>query len=109
MCLVASYSCCERARVQCVCVFQTVRLLPIIVSQAERVKVLVRRQFQDCPNFSVVVSAAVPMTLVLRAALTLGLASACSNLLVTPGASADGSAIIAYNADDSMLFGGVSH
>ena len=32
-------------------------------------------------------------------------ASACSNLLVTPGASADGSAILSYTADDMSLFG----
>ncbi len=33
------------------------------------------------------------------------MASACTNLLVTPGAAADGSAILAYSADDMSLFG----
>ena len=32
-------------------------------------------------------------------------ASACTNLLVSKGASADGSTILAYNADDMGLFG----
>jgi len=33
------------------------------------------------------------------------LAAACSNLLVSPGASADGSSMLAYNSDDVGLFG----
>ncbi len=33
------------------------------------------------------------------------MAGACTNLLVTPGASADGSSILAYSADDMGLFG----
>lgn len=33
----------------------------------------------------------------------------CSDILVTPGASEDGSAIIAYNADDVRLFGYLYH
>ena len=37
------------------------------------------------------------------------LVSACSDILVTPGASADGSAMIAYNADDTSLFGYLYH
>ena len=32
-------------------------------------------------------------------------ASACSNLLISKGASADGSSILAYTADDMSLFG----
>mmetsp|Transcript_746 Transcript_746/g.1665 ORF Transcript_746/g.1665 Transcript_746/m.1665 type:complete len:585 (-) Transcript_746:94-1848(-) len=38
-----------------------------------------------------------------------GIAGACSNILVTPGASEDGSAIIAYNADSTRLFGSLYH
>ncbi|KAL3919019.1 MAG: hypothetical protein SGARI_007303 [Bacillariaceae sp.] len=34
---------------------------------------------------------------------------ACSDFLVTPGASADGSAMIAYNADDVGLKGVLYH
>ena len=34
---------------------------------------------------------------------------ACTNLVVTPGASADGSAMLAYNTDDSELFGFLFH
>jgi hypothetical protein len=34
---------------------------------------------------------------------------ACSDILVTPGASADGSAMIAYNADDVSLYGVLYH
>ena len=34
---------------------------------------------------------------------------ACSDVLVTPGASKDGSAMIAYNADDAALFGFLYH
>ena len=36
-------------------------------------------------------------------------ATPCSDILVTPGASEDGSAIIAYNADDVRLFGYLYH
>ena len=42
----------------------------------------------------------------------LGLAAgarACSNILVTKGASADGRAHVSYNADDAALIGAVSH
>lgn len=35
--------------------------------------------------------------------------TACSDILVTPGASEDGSAMIAYNADDVSLFGYLYH
>ena len=34
---------------------------------------------------------------------------ACSDFLVTPGASQDGSAMIAYNADDAALYGVLYH
>jgi dipeptidase len=33
----------------------------------------------------------------------------CSDILVTPGASEDGSAMVAYNADDVSLFGYLYH
>ena len=36
-------------------------------------------------------------------------ASACSDVLVTPKASADGSSMIAYNADDLTLYGVLYH
>jgi len=36
-------------------------------------------------------------------------ASACTNILVTPSASTDTHSMIAYNADDSALHGGLSH
>jgi hypothetical protein len=35
--------------------------------------------------------------------------TACSDVLVTPKASADGSAMIAYNADDAALWGVLYH
>ena len=35
--------------------------------------------------------------------------SGCSDILVTPGASQDGSAMIAYNADDISLYGVLYH
>ena len=38
-------------------------------------------------------------------ALLPAAALACSNLLVSPGASADGSSMLAYNSDDVSLFG----
>jgi hypothetical protein len=34
---------------------------------------------------------------------------ACTNILVTPEASADGSAMIAYNADSGSLMGDLYH
>ena len=37
--------------------------------------------------------------------LLLGAAEACTNLIVTPGASADGSTIYAYTADSAALYG----
>jgi dipeptidase len=39
----------------------------------------------------------------------LHLSSACTNLLITPGASTDGSAMIAYNADSPTLMGVLYH
>jgi dipeptidase len=42
-------------------------------------------------------------------ALLLGSCSACSNILVSGGASADGSHMVAYNADSGTLFGAMSH
>ena len=38
-----------------------------------------------------------------------GTSEACSDVLVTPGASQDGSAMIAYNADDAALYGVLYH
>lgn len=37
------------------------------------------------------------------------LVDACSDVLITPGASQDGSAMIAYNADDAALYGVLYH
>ena len=45
------------------------------------------------------------MAVALFASLSLG----CSNILITPGASASGHAMIAYNADDAALHGAISH
>jgi dipeptidase len=42
-------------------------------------------------------------------ALALSTAYGCSNLLVTPGASADGSSMISYNADSGELYGSLYH
>jgi dipeptidase len=39
----------------------------------------------------------------------LASADACTNLLVTPTASADGSSMVAYNADSAALHGALSH
>ena len=39
----------------------------------------------------------------------LFLVEACSDVLITPGASVDGSAMIAYNADDAALYGVLYH
>ena len=39
----------------------------------------------------------------------LAMSMACTDFLVTPGASADGSAMIAYNADDVGLKGVLYH
>lgn len=41
--------------------------------------------------------------------LVAAVTQACSDFLVTPGASADGSAMIAYNADDVGLKGVLYH
>ena len=45
----------------------------------------------------------------LLAVFGLSAVHGCTNILVTPKASADGHAMIAYNADDSSLTGAVSH
>jgi len=42
-------------------------------------------------------------------ALVAGTAVACTNFLVTPGASADGSSMISYAADSHALYGGLYH
>ena len=39
----------------------------------------------------------------------LALSSACSNILVSKGAAADGRSHVSYNADEASLFGAVSH
>jgi dipeptidase len=43
--------------------------------------------------------------IVLVLPLLLGAADACTNLIVTPGASVDGSTIYSYTADSAALFG----
>ena len=42
-------------------------------------------------------------------ALLIGGSEACTDILVTPGASLDGSAMIAYNADSPGLYGSIYH
>lgn len=37
------------------------------------------------------------------------LATGCTNILVSPGASSDGSTILAYNADSGELYGSIGH
>ena len=44
---------------------------------------------------------------VLAGALLFAGADACTNLLVSPGASADKSTIYAYNADSGSLYGSI--
>ncbi|MBQ9449730.1 MAG: C69 family dipeptidase [Bacteroidales bacterium] len=44
-------------------------------------------------------------TILALALLAAGRTDACTNVIVTPGASADGSSIISYAADSHMLFG----
>jgi len=46
--------------------------------------------------------------IVLALALS-GSAAGCSNLLITPGATVDGSAMISYNADSGTLYGSLYH
>lgn len=48
-------------------------------------------------------------TLLCALALAAGTALACTNFLVTPGASADGSSMITYAADSHALYGGLYH
>ena len=49
------------------------------------------------------------IVLLLLAGEYKGLVSACSDVLVTPKASTDGTAMIAYNADDLTLYGVLYH
>ena len=49
------------------------------------------------------------LRVVLALALLSGTSDACSNLLITPGASADGSSMISYNADSGTLYGSLYH
>jgi len=44
-------------------------------------------------------------TILALAALATGRTDACTNVIVSPGASADGSAIVSYAADSHGLFG----
>lgn len=48
-------------------------------------------------------------TLMAIALLPVTATMACTNFIVTPGASADGSTIISYNADDYGMFGSLCH
>ena len=43
--------------------------------------------------------------ILLAAALSAGRADACTNVIITPGASADGSSMVSYAADSHALFG----
>jgi dipeptidase len=56
-------------------------------------------------------TARLPRTLPLLQLLLLAATTchACTNILVTPGASHDGSSLIAYNADSPTLFGSLYH
>ena len=49
------------------------------------------------------------MRILLPLATIFTAAKCCSNILITPGASADGNAMIAYNADNAALHGAISH
>ena len=49
------------------------------------------------------------MMLVYLALSYLALASGCSNIIVSPGASTDGSSIVSYNADSGSLYGSLYH
>ena len=49
------------------------------------------------------------MLAALLALLLVQHVSSCSNILVSKGASADGSVIVSYNADDDALFGSLDH
>ena len=44
-------------------------------------------------------------TILSLALLAAGRTDACTNIIITPGASADGSSIVSYAADSHMLFG----
>jgi hypothetical protein len=49
------------------------------------------------------------LPLLLLLSLSPDLALSCTNILVSPGASADGSTILAYNADSGALYGSIGH
>jgi dipeptidase len=50
-----------------------------------------------------------PLPLLLVVVVVVATCHACTNILVTPGASHDGSSLIAYNADSPTLFGSLYH
>lgn len=50
-----------------------------------------------------------PAAPILFLALAAGTAVACTNFLVTPGASEDGTSMISYAADSHALYGGLYH
>lgn len=43
--------------------------------------------------------------IILSIVFSIGTTNACTNFLITPGASADGSSIVTYNADSHVLYG----
>jgi len=49
------------------------------------------------------------MKVIASVLLIAGVALACTNFLITPGATVDGSAIISYAADSAALFGALYH
>ena len=49
------------------------------------------------------------LILAAAAALTYGAASACTNFIVTRGASTDGSVMVTYAADSHALYGALYH
>ena len=53
-------------------------------------------------------NAAVVFTVVISISL-IDLSQACSNIIVSPGASFDHSSIVAYNADSVTLYGSLYH
>ncbi len=60
-------------------------------------------------SFPSILSSAVLHTALVLLVVTGFVVDACSDVLVTPGASTDGSAMIAYNADDAALYGVLYH
>jgi hypothetical protein len=49
------------------------------------------------------------LNLVVVLALLVATANACSNLIVSSGASADSSTVVSYNADSGSLYGSLYH